>query len=187
MILSIHTSYIIPGKLKLKSKRKKLDGKERKRENNKSNPDEEIGKKVEYEMPSAEQNLSDSMHAYADMQMNLFHLKNTLSMVESSLDDLNEGIRKLDERIWDICNDILRWETGGNQLDVACARIDAEEMINDKIDDLKANIINESRRKYKFDKEKQKNIEQLKRYKAEIELAELNLAYLGKDIFETEA
>ena len=136
-------------------------------------------------MPSAEQNLSDSMHAYADMQMNLFHLKNTLSMVESSLDDLNEGIRKLDERIWDICNDILRWETGENQLDVACARIDAEEMINDKIEDLKANIINESRRKYKFDKEKQKNIEQLKRYKAEIELAELNLAYLGKNIFET--
>ena len=177
----------MPGKLKLTTKRKKLDEKERKREKNNSNPDEEIGNKVEYEIPSAEQNLSDSMHAYADMQMNLFHLKNTLIMVESSLDDLNEGIRKLDERIWDICNDILRWETGENQLDVACARIEAEEMIHDKTEELKANIINESRRKYKFDKERQKNLEQLKRYKAEIELAELNLAYLGKNIFETEA
>ena len=62
------------------------------------------------------------------------------------LDDLNEGIRKLDERIWHICNDILRWETGENQLEVACDRINAEEKIHDKVANLKADIINESRR-----------------------------------------
>ena len=74
----------MPGKLKLKSKRKKLDGKERKqKQSNESFPDEEIGKDIEDEMPSAEKYFSDSMHAHADMQVNLFHLKNTLSMVES--------------------------------------------------------------------------------------------------------
>ena len=172
----------MPGKLKFKSKRKKLNGKEREqKQRNKSFPDEEIGKYIEDEMPSAEKYLSDSMHAFADMQLNLFHLKNTLSMVESSLDDLNEGIRKLDERIWDICNDILRWETGENQLEVECDRINAEEMIHYEVANLKADIINESRRKYKFEKEGQKNIEQLKRYKAEVELATLNLDYLGKE------
>ena len=150
----------MPGKLKLKNKRKKLNRKERdQKQSNESVPDEEIGKDIEDEKISAEKVLSDSMHAFADMQVNLFHLKNTLSMVESSLDALNDGIRKLDGRIWDICNDILRWETGENQLEEECVRIDAEEKIHDIIANLKADIINESRRKYKFEKERHKNIE----------------------------
>ena len=105
-------------------------------------------------------------------------------MVKSSLDDLNEGIRKIDERIWDICNDILRWETGDNQLEEVCDRLSVEEKIHDIIDNLKADIINESRRKYIFEKERETNIEQMKRYEAEIESSKLNAEYLGKEIFE---
>ena len=131
------------------------------------------------QITSQEREMSDIMNAYADMQYNSFHSKNKLVVLNDELDNLNEEIRKLDVIIWDICNNVFLWQTGDNQLEEIVARSIAEERIHDIVGKLKADLINECRKKHNLEKETKDKMEKIKRVEAEIYSNSLHLEYLA--------
>ena len=125
----------------------------------------------------------DLYQTLCDDQMELFRSNNQLMITQGLLDNINNSIKINVSKIDQICQNIINYEVGETRIDEFQSRVEEEDMIYGEIDKLRSDMCNEIRRKYRNEIKREKILQQLDYFQAEIKFNKEKVDFIASELF----